>query len=81
MSDPNQMTTDLIKLSDDAKIFVGDFLYAPFGVESSEGVNAITLYALIAIAIYVLYRVSKREEPQRTKTRVYRRSRQVVRRP
>ena len=69
MSTSNQIMTDIAKLSEDAKLFVGDFLYAPFGIESSDTVNAITLYVLLGAASYVLYRISREEPRVRAKLR------------
>ncbi len=69
MSTDNRLVEDIVNLSARAKEFVGEFLYAPLGIESSETLNAITLYAVLGCLSYITYRVS-RSEP-RTRRRYH----------
>lgn len=70
MSAFSQILADAAQLSDEAKVFVGDFVYAPFGIETSETVNAFTLYALLFGVGYIIYRLSLPERGERRRTRV-----------
>ncbi|MEO1285639.1 MAG: hypothetical protein AAFV92_12260 [Pseudomonadota bacterium] len=51
-----KVIADLGKASVDAMEFVGEFVYAPFGYESSDMVNGVTLFAAIAIVALVIYK-------------------------
>ncbi|MEM8872136.1 MAG: hypothetical protein AAGB10_02235 [Pseudomonadota bacterium] len=51
-----KVIADLGKASADAMEFVGEFVYAPFGYESSSMVNGVTLVAAIAVVALVIYK-------------------------
>ncbi|MSU89766.1 hypothetical protein GE300_09065 [Rhodobacteraceae bacterium 2CG4] len=57
MSEHQRWVTDLVKFHGNAKETVGEFLYKPFGIESTDGLNAITLYVFAAVAVFVLFRL------------------------
>gem|GEM_PF-7045307 len=69
MSTFNQILTDTTTLAVDARGFVGDFVYAPFGIESSNAVNTVTLVALLLGAGYVIYRLSLPDRGERRRVR------------
>ena len=56
MSTFERVTADLAIVVTRAKSFIGDFLYQPFGIESSDLVNAVTLYVIVGAAAVALYR-------------------------
>ena len=59
MSSTERIVEDLTRLSDRSRDFVGDFLYAPLGIESSDTANAVTLYAILIGLAFVTYRLSR----------------------
>ncbi|MEO0913606.1 MAG: hypothetical protein AAFY59_11560 [Pseudomonadota bacterium] len=50
---------DLVAASEASKEFIAEFFYAPIGVEASPLLTSITLYTLLAILGFALYRISK----------------------
>lgn len=50
---------DLIAFSDASKEFIAEFFYAPMGVEASPLLASVTLYALLAVAAFLVYRIVK----------------------
>jgi hypothetical protein len=52
----NTLLIELVAFSVAAKEFVGEFLYAPFGIQSSESVNSFTLYFVLGAAVYCVLR-------------------------
>jgi len=59
MSKLEKLWDDVIAFHADAKAFTGEFLYEPFGIESSPFLNAVTLYAILAALAFAVYRVSR----------------------
>jgi len=70
MSARESITNDFAGLLADAKVFVGEFVYAPFGIEASETVNTVTLYAALAVVGFVIYRLVKPAPAPRYRTPV-----------
>lgn len=58
MSTVNALLDDLSVKADQAKTFIGDFLFAPFGIESTDLVNSITLYAILGMTAVVAYKIA-----------------------
>ena len=56
MSKVEQIWIDIVAFMDASKTFIGDFVYKPFGVESSPLMNAMTLYVLLGLVAFVAYR-------------------------
>lgn len=56
MSENGKWISDLQKFHETAKDTVGAFIYEPFGFETSAAVNTVTLYVLLALAVFVLFR-------------------------
>ncbi|QHQ34457.1 hypothetical protein [Algicella marina] len=50
---------DLLAASEASKEFIAEFFYAPMGVEASPLLTSVTLYGLLAILAFALYRISK----------------------
>ena len=59
MSKLERLWDDVIAFHANAKEFTGEFLYEPFGVESTPLLNAVTLYAILAVLAFAVYRVSR----------------------
>ncbi|MEM8786796.1 MAG: hypothetical protein AAGE76_00885 [Pseudomonadota bacterium] len=57
MSSTEKILEDLTKASAAANEFVGEFVYAPFGYQSSELVNTATLAVIMAVCGVVIYRL------------------------
>ena len=57
--DVSSMREDAVSLFFGAREFVGEFLYAPLGVESSDTLNGATLFVAGFIALVALYRLSR----------------------
>ena len=55
---------DLLAASETSKEFIAEFFYAPIGIEASPMLTSITLYTLLAVIAFVLYRIAK-PAPQR----------------
>jgi len=59
MSKLERLREDIVALHANAKEVTGEFLYEPFGIESTPFLNAITLYAIIALVIFAVHRVTR----------------------
>lgn len=55
---------DLLAASETSKEFIAEFFYAPIGIEASPMLTSVTLYTLLAVIAFALYRISK-PAPQR----------------
>ncbi|NNU81025.1 hypothetical protein HMH01_11310 [Halovulum dunhuangense] len=58
MSSMERVVEDLGRIYGRSKDFVGEFLYAPFGIESTDAVNAATLYVALAVLAMVTWRLA-----------------------
>lgn len=70
MSNSEKIMEDFLAFTATAKEFIGEFVYAPFGIESSDGLNAITLYALMGVAVGVLIRIARPAPRARYRQRI-----------
>ncbi len=59
MSKLERMRGEIASFHEKAKDVTGEFLYAPFGIESTPFVNAVTLYAILAILAFGIYRLTR----------------------
>ena len=65
MSDIAKITEEFVAFTAASKEFIGEFVYAPFGIESSPALNAFTLYAVIGVLVAVLIRaLAPRPKPR-----------------
>lgn len=48
--------SDLQEMSESLKYFVGEFFYAPFGIESSDELNTFTAAFIIGVMCYAILR-------------------------
>ena len=56
MSKFTYLLNDGLAAVERAKEFIGEFVYAPFGIESSSVINGFTLYFILSSVIYVVMR-------------------------
>ncbi len=57
MSATEKILSDLGKATVDARDFVGEFVYAPFGIETSNLINGLTLVAALAVVGMIIYQI------------------------
>jgi len=57
MSENERWISEFQRFHESAKETIGAFLYEPFGFETTDTMNGITLYVLIVAALFILYRV------------------------
>ncbi len=57
MSENERWISEFQRFHDTAKETIGAFLYEPFGIETTDATNGVTLYILLAAALFTLYRV------------------------
>ena len=50
---------ELAAVAEMSREFVAEFFYAPMGVEASPLLSGATLYALLALGAFVIYRLMK----------------------
>ena len=56
MSKFNYLLNDGLAAVERAKTFIGEFVYEPFGIESSSVINGFTLYFILSSIIYLVMR-------------------------
>ena len=59
MSNTEKILEDLARITATSKEFIGEFIYAPFGIESSEVLNSLTLYFALGVLAMIVYRISR----------------------
>lgn len=62
-----RLREDVVSFHDKAKEVTGEFLYAPFGIETTPFVNAVTLYAILAVLAFGIYRLTRPAPHPRTR--------------
>jgi len=59
MSKAELIWADIIGFTETSKEFIGNFVYAPFGIESSTLLNSVTLYVALGLIAFIAYRAVK----------------------